>query len=98
MGRRLPKSYCILEGIFAHRPTGLNYTYMGKANDKDIAKNPKYCVHSCLSDPCYFLQLPVDEPLVDPLPPPNDLLEGHLLPPLLTQLGWVAAPPLFDPD
>ena len=41
-GRDLPETYCILGGIFANRPTGLNHT--GKA--KNISYNPVNFVHS----------------------------------------------------
>ena len=41
-GRDLPETYCILGGIFANRPTGLNHT--GKANN--ISYHPVYFVHS----------------------------------------------------
>ena len=42
-GRNLPEPYCVLGGIFADRPTGLNHT--GKANI--ISYNPIYFVHTC---------------------------------------------------
>ena len=40
-GRDLPETYCILGGIFANRPAGLNHT--GKA--KNISYNPVNFVH-----------------------------------------------------